>query len=868
MQVRPPKAALRFLRWFCRHDYIEEIEGDLIEIFEDQVDNGSSNVRLKFWWQVILHLRPDFIKNSTKNHLIYSDMLIHYLKVAFRNLSRHRLYSFINLAGLTVGMTCFLLVAFYIQHQLSYDRHHPDSDRIFRIVQQQEGNTFRGSDVFAVTPRPLASAIQEQMPEVEQVVRMGIETDIFYKEDLFFSSTLLYTEASFFDIFHLNILSGEGRTALEQPNALLLSASVSEKYFGQQDPIGKSLLLNDDKEFIVRGVFEDLPPNQHFYTDVILPIENLANWDHELGHWASNSYYTYVKLADGVDHREVEKGFSIFDERVEAAYQGFPFRAEYMLQPITSIHLDPSINVENQPRTDIRYIYFMGVIALIILLMAAINYMNLATVRSAKRAKEIGVRKVMGAVRHQLIEQILGESFLLTFCSFVFALFLVRLLLPIFGNFLDVDIPFEIVGGTKILVVLLFISIAIGGLAGLYPALFISALSPVQAFRNKIMGRMSSNFSLQNVLLTTQFVAAVVLAICSVVVFQQLQFIQNRKLGFNKDQIVYVSFFGQEINQKLDNVRTRLLTNPRISNVSVSTNLMFDTNNQGIVDEWEGNDGSQTLPCYRYHVDEHFLDMYEIPLISGRDFSMLYPTDSTESFILNETAVKALSWSAEEAVGKEFSGGRVIGVVEDFHFQPMDMRIEPMYIRYRHPSNQPTDFGYVAMKTDVQDIDKTLTYIMGIFKDIAPRKLFNYNFFDESFAQLYSTERKTGQAFSIFTILALFIACLGLFGMVSYQIVQRTKEIGIRKVLGASTLRLVGWLSSDFLKLVALSTLIAFPIAFYLIQKWLHNFAYHISVKWWIFLAVSVPALLLALLTVGIQSFKAARTNPVHALKE
>ena len=868
MQVRPPKNALRFLRWFCRHDYVEEIEGDLVEIFESQAIDRPQSARRQFWWQVLLHFRPDFIRSFHSNRVINTAMLIHYLKVAWRNLSRHRLYSFINLSGLTVGMTCFLLVAFFIQYQLSYDRHFPDTDRIYRVIQQQKGNAFRGSDLFAVTPRPLASAISEQIPEVEGAVRLGLQQDLLYGMEIFFPVQLLYTETGFVDFFPLDILYGEGRSALQDPSTILLSRTMAEKYFGTQSPLGKTLLLNDKKELVVRGIYEDFPNNQHFQAGGILSIENLPNWKGEQGKWASNSYYTYIKLKDGVKPSGVEESFRVFDEYVEAAYRQFPFSARYMLQPISSIHLDSGVNVENQARSDVRYIYLMGAVAILILLIAAINYMNLATVRSARRSTEMGVRKVMGAVRGQLVSQILGEAFLLTICSFIASVLLVRFLLPYFGYFLDMEVPFRVAGNAWTFIGMIFLAILIGGLSGLYPAWFISAVNPVKAFSGTFLGKPGSQFSLQSLLMVGQFTTAVVLAVCAVVMYQQMKYIQNKKLGFNKDQIVYVSYFGRELGQNTDHIRNELLKNVNIKEVSVSTNLIVETYNQGIVDSWEGKSGERDLYCYRYHVDEHFLDLFDIPLKSGRNFSLSHPTDSTQSYLLNETAARAIGWTAESAIGKSFAEGRVIGVVEDFHFQPMDLKIEPLYIRYRHPDNQSTDFGYVSMKVNTNHLEETLPYVLATFKNEAPRKIFEYRFLDETFENMYLGEKRMGQAFSVFTLIALFIACIGLFGMISYQIVQKTKELSIRKVLGATTMGLVAWLSRDFLKLISIAVFIAIPFSVLVISRWLDHFAYHTPVHWWVYVIVSVPVFLIAGMTVGFQSFRAARTNPAHALKE
>lgn len=870
MGPQPPKTALRFLRWFCREDYLEEIEGDLIEMFELQYEQSSRRANRLFFWQVLLHFRPDFIRSFSNHPIIYTSMYQHYFKVAWRNLRRQGRYTLINLSGLTIGMTCFILIALYIQYELSYDRHHEKADRIYRVVQQQEGNTFRGTNKFAVSPEPLAPALRENFPEVEAAATIALESRLLYRGDEFLSSRLLFADKNIFDVFTIPILKGQGAEAMSDPDAILLSADLAEKHFGSEDPIGKTLLLSDEIPVTVRGVFADMPKNQHFRVEGIVAIQNMPYYQEDIGRWSSNNYWTYLALEEGADYRQLERKMSIFDDELEAAYKNLSFitNVDYLLQPLPDIHLHSNINVEIEANSDIRYVYLLGAIGLIILLLASVNYMNLATARSVRRSREVGVRKVMGALRPQLIGQLLGESLLLTIFSFVIAIVLVYLLLPVFSQLLDQAIPFDVVGNGWLLGGLLLAAILIGSLSGLYPAWIVSAVSPVRAFQGKLTGHFRQGLNLRNILIVGQFTAAVVLAVSSVVVYQQLQYIQDKKLGFNREHIAYVPFYNEVVHQNLPTIRQELLDHPRIKKVSVSNSLILNTYNQGVVDEWEGNVEERQFGCYRYFVDEEFLDLYEIPLAAGRNFSTAYPTDSTESYLLNQSAVNAIGWTPETAIGKTFRGGKVIGVVEDFHFQPMDLKIEPLFMKFRHPANQPVQYGNLAVKLETEDLENTLSFILGVFKEAAPRLPFEYRFLDESYDQLYASEQRLGKAFTLFTLLALFIACMGLFGLVSYQIVQRTKEIGIRKVLGASSFKLVQLLSSDFLKLVFVALLLAVPIAWYGMQQWLDNFAYRIEIRWWVFLLVAVPALVISLLTIGVQSMRAALANPVEALKE
>ena len=864
MDVRPPEYALRFLRWFCRADYLEEIEGDLIELFEQQSEQHPTRAKWNFSWQVLRHFRPDFIRTVSNHPIIHTGMYQHYLKVAWRNLVRQGQYTLINLSGLTIGMTCFILIALYIQYEFSYDRQHEKADRIYRVVQQQKGNTFQGTDLFAGSPQPLAPGLMENFPEVEAAATISLEDELLFQQDEFYPARLMYAGKKIFDIFTIPILTGSGAGAMDDPNAVLLCRSLAEKIFGSEDPLGKTLTLRDDRSFSVKGIFEDMSKNRHFTAEAIIPVQSNPYFESDFGMWDNNNYFTYLTLAEGYDYRELENKLNIFDDQVIKAYAGLPFRPDYFLQPLKDIHLHSRVNFEPEANGDIRYVYLFGAIGLIILLLASVNYMNLATARSARRAREVGVRKVMGAQKGQLVGQLLGESFILTLFSFSASVLLAWYLLPQFNRLLDQAIPFNIVGNPWILGSLLLSGIMIGVLSGLYPALVLSAPSPVVAMKGQWLGQIRQGLTLRNALIVGQFTAAVVLAVSSVLVYQQLQFIRHKKLGFNREHIVYVPIPSEQAGNRTAQIREKLMLRPQIRKVTVSTNLILSTANQGIVDQWEGNDKQNNFYCYRYYVDEHFLDLFEIPLVAGRNLSPEFPTDSTESYLLNQAAVQAIGWTPETALGKSFNGGRVVGVVKDFNFQPMKLGIEPLYLRFRRPDR----YGYMSVKLEMDDLEKTLSYIRSAFMDAEPKAPFEYHFLDDSFEQLYAAEKRLGLVFNIFTFLALFIACIGLFGLVSYQIAQRGKEISIRKVLGASAIRLVELLSMDFLRLVLVALVLAVPIAWYAMHRWLDHFAYRIEIRWWVFLLVAGPSLAVALLTVGIQSYRAALANPVEALKD
>jgi len=804
-------------------------------------------------------------------------MFQNYIKSAIRSLTKNKMYTIINVLGLTVGMTCFILIALYVQYELSYDQQHEKADQVYRIAQQQKGNDFRGTDEYAVTPLPLTSALMEEFPEVIAATSLQLGIDLLSKEDKVFFESGLFADEFAFDVFTIPVLEGEGKTALKDPNSIILTKSLAEKYFNDASPIGETILFRNERPLTVKGVIEDVPKNQHFTYDYIVALQNSGDYSNDVknveGGWISNNYRGYVRLAEGSDYKELEKNiYSAFNDKIEAAFNyikitynaTFYFNARYFLQPIQDIHLHSDINFELGRNSDMRYVYLFTSIAFLILLLAAINYMNLATARSARRSKEIGMRKVLGAKKGQLINQLLGESFFLTLISFLLSIGLTSLLLPAFNQLVDLEIPFSIVGNQWIFIGMLVTALAIGGLSGLYPAVVLSSINPVKAFKGNFLKNYKEGLSLRNMLVVGQFVAAIVLGTGGMIIYGQLQYIQSKKLGYNRDQIAYIFYAQPEVNEKAATIRSEFLRHPSIEEVAFTRTLPLNTNNQGVVDTWEGNAKERTMHTYRFYVDHNFIDLFEIELVEGRNFSPEIPTDSSATYILNESAVKAIGW--ESAVGKQFRDGKVIGVVKDFHFQPFDLAIEPLFMTFISDSNR-SRFGNIAMKIRMDDLDNTVAHIQNTMKTLIPQFPFEVQFMDEAYNDIYQAEQRFGKAFNIFTLLALFIACMGLFGLISHQVLQRTKEIGIRKVLGASVSNIVTLLSKDFLKLIIIAFVIAIPISYYFMQQWLEDFAYRIEISWWIFVLTGATAIGIALLTVSFQSVKAAIANPIESLR-
>ncbi len=793
-------------------------------------------------------------------------MIRNYFKIAWRNLIKNKIYTVINLTGLTIGMTCFILITLFIQFELSYDQEHEKSDRIFRVVQQQVGNEYRGTDFFALAPNPLGVALKEDYPQVEAVTNINQSFALLVNENKSFSEQGILTDKHIFDVFTIPVLQGDPKKALEDPNSIVLTESLALKIFGSISVIDRSILFERNETLTVKGVIADPPKNQHLNYNFLISYKTRGNYANDIGNWASNNYHSYLALAPGHDYSELQKNMERYDIIAKKAYEneGFDIYPKYGLQPLKDIHLYSKMNGEIGANSDIKYVYFFAIIALVILILASINYMNLATAKSAQRGKEVGIGKVLGARKIHLIFQFLGESFLFTFFSLLIASFLAILILPYFNILLGREIPFNIVSNWWITLGMLSIAIFVGVLSGLYPAIFLSRVTPEKALKGNFLKSHKEGSSLRNSLVIGQFVVAIVLAIGSIIVHKQLSFISNKNLGYSKEQVIHVPYFEKEIAPKENLIKTQLLKHPKINKVSISTQLPMNLTSQGPVTEWEGKYGKDELWVYRAYVDYDFIDLFEIEILEGRGFSREFASDSTEAYILNESAVEKLGWKT--AVGKKFHDGRVIGVIKDFHLQKFDLSIEPLYLTMRSIP-QLRNFGEVIVKTNLDDFENTRAHIEKTMKSIVPLAFYRVNFMEESYAALYASENKLSYAFNIFTLLALFIAAMGLFGLVSFHVVQRSKEIGIRKVLGSSVKGIVNLLLKDFIKLILVALIAAVPISYYLMENWLQNYVYRIEINGWIFIMAGIVVLLVAICTIGFQAIKVAVANPVNSLR-
>ena len=792
-------------------------------------------------------------------------MYKNYLKIAWRNLIKSKSYLFINLSGLTIAIACFVLLTLYIQFERSYDKHHENYNNTFRIIQQQKGNTYQGTDLFAVAPLPLGEALLQDFPEVENVTNLNIGGALIIKDNLSTVQQGLYTDSSYFDVFTTIVKEGNAKIAIENPDNILVTEALAQKYFGDNSPMGEVLEFGNGKTFTIQGVVENPPKNQHFGYDFIVSYKSQAYYPNDVGFWVSNNYHTYITLHNPKAYKNLETKMKVYEKITKSAYekQGFNFYPEYKLQPLADIHLQSNINIELAQNGNSKVINLFLLIAIIILVLAAINYTNLATAKSAQRAKEVGVSKVLGAKRGRLVIQYLGESFLLVFFGLILALLLTYLLLPSFNALLNRAIPFNIITNANIWIPLLAAIVLTGFLSGIYPAFFLSGIGPIKALKGNFFKSHMEGRNLKNILIVGQFSIAIGLAIVSVVIYQQLEYVQNKKLGYTNEKLVHVRYFESEITAKQQLLKNMLLENPSIKKVSLSSQLPFNVTSQGPVTSWEGNTNNEPLYVFRTYIDYDFLDVFKMEIVEGRGFSKEIASDSS-AYLLNEAAVKSLGWNSP--LGKKFSNGKVVGVLKDFHLKTFDQAIEPLFMALRTPEHT-RNYGEVVLKIDMSKYEKTSEFIINTMNSIVPLVPYEVSVVEDSYMQFYNEEKRLGKAFNIFTLLALFIAGIGLFGMISFQIAQRSKEISIRKVLGSSVGGILKLLAKGVFRQILIAVLIAAPIAYYFTEEWLQSFVYRISLQWWVIVLVGLFATSLALLSIAYQSIQVARSNPANNLR-
>ena len=784
-------------------------------------------------------------------------MLKNYFKVAFRNLINNKVYSLINIGGLTLGIATALLILLWVGDELSYDRYHTNADWLFRTI--VIGDVAGQKVALTTNPAPFADLVAREIPEIQSTTRINLVAQALFThaQQPFQESDGAYVDPTMLAMFSFNFTEGDPTTALNDPKSVVLSQTLARKYFGDEPAVGQTLRFNNGDELAVRAVYADMPENSHLRFAYLLPFKLFVQ-NNGIGddNWHDFNYYTYLQLADGASAKAVsDKIVSVLNKK----FEDDPFVVDIFLQPITDIHLYSNYSMDISGNGDIQYVYIFSAIALFILIIACINFMNLATARSIKRSKEIGLRKTVGAVKSQLVGQFLGEALLFALIAVALAALLVKLALPAFNQLAQKQVYLHLLNG-RVLGLLVIITLLTGLLAGLYPALFLSSFKPAKVLKGTF--RVGSGSALfRKGLVVLQFALSIMLIVGTLVINDQLSFIRNKKLGYSKDNTLVVPLSG-DIGRNYDAFKNRLLEQPGIRHVTSASQDLTDVSSTTNGADWPGAPEDGML-LSQLSVDRDFIDAFGIQMAEGRAFSSERSTDST-AFILNQAAVKMIG--ADNPVGMSFSAhgveGTVVGVAEDFNFQSVRQAIAPMVL---FVSPNWRDKAYI--KVDSNQLSDAIASVEATWKQLNPAYPFEYRFLDESFDELYRAEQRTGELFNYFALIAIFISCLGLFGLSAYTAELRTKEIGVRKVLGASVPSILALFTKDFMALVLLAFALAVPVSYYLMHTWLQGFVYRTDIGITVFALAMVFAVLITLLTVGYQSMKAALANPVESLR-
>ena len=850
-----PKFLSWFLDFFTEESDKSHLNGDYKEIF-GMVYKNDGKIRALLWvFRQIFKSAILYISNS----IVWSvNMFKNYFKIAWRNILRNKMFSFINISGLAVGMTCCILMSIWIINEFNYDKFHENIDTIYGAVFDQnfEGEKWRISS----TPIPLGPALSEEFPEVLAAARVWFFGQILmnHKIKSFNEKNVYFVDPSFLQMFSFSFLNGDKNTALNDPFSIVISKDIAEKYFSETNPLGQYLTINNEYNFIVTGIIENVPQNSSLRFNILLPFEFRKILNQKRGwrndEWGFNITWTFIQIKDKTFAGAVNSRIKNF---VKEKSQN-EIATEFSIVPLKNMRFSPYYGDPDRK----KYLLTVTIIALFILLIACINFMNLSTARSAYRAKEIGLRKVVGACRKNIITQFLGESLLLSFLAFLLALILVIFMLPVFNNLFRNNLFLGMIGENYVLPVLIGITFLTGLFSGSYPALFLSSFKPVIIFKG-ILASGSKNSVLRKVFVVFQFVLSISFIIGTIVAYKQQNFLKSADLGYNPKNIVIIPL-SEGNYRNYDAVKNILQSDSRILSVTgIHQKPPFIWSNTTSAD-WPGNSEKNKTLIHFGFVHYDYIKTLTIESFEGRDFSTEFPSDRNSSFIVNDEMVKLMG--TDYAIGKSllFGGqeGKIIGVVKNFHFQSLRTKTPPLVLVLR-----PDEVRCIVIRISPYDISSTMDFIKNTWKKTNSAYPFIYSFLDSDYTNFYRSEKRTGSILMNSALLAILIACLGLFGLASYIAELRTKEFGIRKVLGASAPALVNLLSKEFLILVLLSNFIAWPVSWYLMDKWLQNFAYRTNIGWFPFIGAAVIAIVLSMVTVVVQTVKAATANPVDTLK-
>jgi len=841
---KPPRLLARLFDITARSEEQRTLTGDLDELYSE-IAREKGRMRAFFWYGgQILNACPLFLVNS---FFWRWSMFQNYLKISLRNIQRNKGYSLINIAGLAIGIACCTLIMLWVQDELSYDRFHENASDLYAA-------TF--SNGSTVTPTALANFLKSTYPEIihaSRFVNMGRNL-LKYQETEINENDGIMVDPGFLDMFTIKFLKGDPETALNDPNSIVISDRLADKYFGKQDPIDRTMTFEARIDVRVTGVFEDYPLNSHIRCSYILPLALSKAWNRNLNTWAYNNIRTYVQLRDRTPVETVDAKISDVVERHRPQDQ----RA-LSLQPITRLHLNPF----NHSRRAITFVYLFSAMASFILLIACINFINLTTAKSSARAKEVGIRKTVGACRAHLRRQFFGESLLLTVVATLASVGLVLLCLPLFNNLTGKTFTWEFLIRQTVMLGIFGIALLTVMVAGSYPAVFLSRFQPVKALKGKMTTGMKGSL-LRKALVVMQFALSALLIIGTLMVFRQVRFLRERDVGFDRENIVYFGI-GSRFRQNIDSIKAELLADPNILHITLTDIAPYRwMSNAGFGDvQWEGKTDQQ-VKMVMTSVDHDYLATFGLEIAQGRFFAREYTTDASEAYVVNQAAVKAMEM--EQPIGKQLRvwdrSGQIIGIVKDYHFESLHNPIIPMAMRI-----DPAWHNQACVRITPHRVNDTLAFLEKKWKEMHPEYPFEFRFLDEAIQNLYRSEATTGKIVTVFTVLALFISCLGIFGLSSYTAEQRTKEIGIRKVLGATVSSVMAHIAKEFVLLVVIANAVVWPPAYYLMSRWLQTFAYRIGIGWWSFVLAGLSIMVVSLLTVSWQIARAAMANPVDSLR-
>jgi putative ABC transport system permease protein len=804
-------------------------------------------------------------------------MFRNYFKTAYRNLFRHKGFTFINIAGLALGLTACLLIGLFVHDELQYDKFLPEGERVYRLYNDLSAQ--EAGEVLAVTPPMFGTTLEESIPEVETVVRiLMLQFDannlVEVGEKRIYEKGRFYTDPGFFEVFQLPFVYGSPEKALADPSSIVISDEFSERVFGDIDPVGKEVSVNKEPH-IVRGVFSTTE-RFHLPVNFVLSMAAAELPAERMKSWGWQQFYTYVKLKEGANPEPVQAKFRDIVAKQIDEERNEPFKYLPFLQPLHEVYLySAGFKFDQSIKGNITYVKALGVIAIFILLIACFNFVNLATAKSMQRAKEVGVRKAAGATRGQLMFQFLGETILLTLISVIFSAALTSLLLPSLNAFTGKEMTFNVFTQPAILLLLLALTLLVGMLAGLYPAMILSGFKPVSVLKSAVVvdSKVGKIQWLRHGLIVVQFALSIFLIISAGVVYKQVSYLHNKDLGFDKEQILFFQMRGSNMFENYETFKNELLKAPGIKNVSIGYGFPGDaTAGDGVIVPKNGEQVRQSATLLMTDFD--YINTLNVKTIAGRPFSKEFKTDAAHAFMINETAVREFGYGTpEKALGQtlywptwdnpdSLKEGKIIGVVKDFHFKSLYDKMDPTVLQIYPGANIK-----VAVKVEAENIAGSIDHVKGVWNKFSPEYPIEYIFMDDNFQKMYQAEDKLKSLLTIFTAIAIFVACLGLFGLAAYAAERRKKEIGIRKVLGATTSSIVTMLSRDFLLLVLLAALLAFPLALYAMRQWLQDFAYRIDMPVWVFFAAGGVAALVAFLTISFQALKAASANPVKNLR-